>query len=458
MAPSLSPRNHTPQDIPLQDTQDTQDTVYPRNLIEKWFVEVNRPDGSSIDDDDFRRAHRSFEELLENEGIVPDPANTSQNAGQTTKCDPVTGTIMLIRENCRIKRSKLDSDLRAECLRKRCEASADHVTNSIDRALRLFLTINSRTDDSHVDAPNTPWPRNSKEPLCDFVRRLFLKSTFAASNGAAALTDHADATSAQQRLTHRLTAANFKKFTNIEIAWTDYLLDHLAFDSEYKLLTIFRHRGWLEDISQLAKSSAQHTADTARHREAEQPTVSQAQGDRNSTGDGNTAAGGESSPGVPDNRCEHNRTQETGAPLGSNFLIPVNIIDEAIATLDYLFPQDKATMAFLQEEEKRHKIAINVLSLDPPTHRTTIRLKDFNYYHDRMLDVAYEYTNPPTSWRLVWKDRRNPVQFWTFWLGLGIFGFTILFGILASAYAGLQYKVAVQSLHADAVKSAGSKA
>ena len=324
--------------------------------------------------------------------------------------------------------------------------------------MRLFLTINSRTDNIHVDAPETPWPRDSKEPLCDFVRRLFLKSTFAASNGAAALTDHADATSAQPRLTHRLTAANFNKFTNIEIAWTDYLLEHLAFNFEYKLLTIFRHRGWLEDISPLAKSSAQHTADTARHTEAEQPTVIQAQGDRHSTGDGNTAAGVESSPGVPDNRCEHNCTQEKSVPLGSNFLIPVNIIDEAIATLDYLFPQDKATKAFLQKEEKRLKIPINVLSLGPSTHRSTIRIKDFSYYHDRMLDVAYEYTNPPTSWRLVWKDRRNPVQFWTFWLGLGIFGFTILFGMLASACTGLQYKVAVQSLYADAAKSAENKA
>ncbi|CAN9211256.1 unnamed protein product [Alternaria alternata] len=289
------------------------------------------------------------------------------------------------------------------------------------------------------------------------VRRLFLKSTFAASNGAAALTDYADATSAQQRLTHRLTAANFKKFTNIEIAWTDYLLDHLAFDSEYKLLTIFRHRAWLEDIPNLLKAllsiprtqpdiKRQDNLLWVKSKETEIPTDS-----------GNTAAGRESSPGVPDNKCEHNGIQEESVPPGSNFLIPVNIIDEAIATLDYLFPQDNATKEFLQEEEKRHGIAINVLSLDPPSHRTTIRLKDFNYYHDRMLDVAYEYTNPPTSWRLVWKDRRNPVQFWTFWLGLGIFGFTILFGILASVYAGLQYKVAVQSLHADAAKSAGSK-
>jgi hypothetical protein len=419
MASWLFPqRNPTPQNIPLQDTQATQ---YLRSLIEKWFVKVNRPDGRLIDDNDFRKAHRSFEERLKKEGVIPGPVNASQNAGQTTTCDLVTETIKLIRENCRVKRSELSSQL---CTRY--ESSAEHVPNSIDRALRLFLTINSRNGDSHVSTPETPWPRDGDEPLCDFVRRLFLKSTFAASNGTAALTDHADATSAQQRLTHRLTAANFQKFTNIQIAWTDYLLDHLAFDSEYKLLTIFRHRGWLEDISQLAKSPVQHTADTARQKEA-------------------------------DNGREHNGTQEKSMPPGSNFLIPVDIIDEAIATLDYLFPQDKATKAFLQEEEKRYGIAINVLSLDPPTHRTTIRLKNFSYYHDRMLDIAYEYTNPPTSWRLVWKDRRNPVQFWTFWLGLGIFGFTILFGILASAYAGLQYKVAVQSLHDDAAKSAGSK-
>jgi hypothetical protein len=145
-------------------------------------------------------------------------------------------------------------------------------------------------------------------------------------------------------------------------------------------------------------------------------------------------------------------------PPGSHFFIPAAILEEAIATLDYLFPPDKATKAFLLQEEKRHGIAINVQALYPATHRTIIRLKDFDYYHDRMMDVAYEFTNPPTSWRLVWKDRRNPVQFWTFWLGLGIFGFTVFFGILASVYAGLQYKVALQSLHPDTAKPAGSKA
>lgn len=449
MAPSLfSQRNPTPQNIPPQDTQTNE---YLRGLIEEWFVKVNRPDGRLIDDIDFREAHRSFKERLKREGMTLDPLNTSQNAGQPTNCDLVTETIKLIRGNCRVRRSELKSHLRT-----RYRSFTGNVDNSIDRALRLFLAINSRNDDNRVNAPNTPWPRDSNEPLFDFVRRLFLKSTFAASNGTAALTDHADATSAQQRLTHRLTAANFQKFTNIEIAWTDYLLDHLAFDPEYKLLTIFRHRGWLEDISQLAKSAAQHTADTNKHREAEQSNVGPAHGDAHSTGDCNTAAGGGSSKSVPDNRCKHTGTPEKSVPLGSNFLIPVNIIDEAIATLDYLFPQDNATKKFLQAEEERYGIAINVLSIDPPTHLTTIRLKDFNYYHDRMLDVAYEYTNPPTSWRLVWKDRRNPVQFWTFWLGLGIFGFTILFGIVASAYAGLQYKVALQSLRSDAAKSAGT--
>jgi hypothetical protein len=458
MAASLSSRrNPTPQDIILQDLQDTRAPGYPRKLIEKWFVKVKRPDGMLVDDDDFCKAHRSFEERLKEEGVIPGPVDTSQNAEQIAEqnaerartCNLVTKTIELIRENYRVKRSELNLQL---CTTE--GASADDVTDSIDRALRLFLTINSRNHGPHVDAPQTPWPRRSDEPLCDFVRKLFLKSKFAASNGVAVLTDHADATSAQQRLTHRLTAANFQKFTNIEIAWTDYLLDHLAFDSEYKLLTIFRHRGWLEDISQLAKNDDQHTADTDRHREPEQSTLGQADGDGHSTGGSHTEAGREPSGDVPGNRREHNGTQEESVPLGSNFLIPVNIIDEAIATLDYLFPHDKATREFLQKEEKRHQVPINVLSLYPPTHRTTIRLKDFNYYHDRMMDVAYEYTNPPTSWRLVWKDRRNPVQFWTFWLGLGIFVFTILFGILASAYAGLQYKVAIQSLHADAAKSA----
>ncbi|KAK2779408.1 hypothetical protein CKAH01_11331 [Colletotrichum kahawae] len=120
-----------------------------------------------------------------------------------------------------------------------------------------------------------------------------------------------------------------------------------------------------------------------------------------------------------------------------NFPVPKEVIQETIDTLNYLYPWDSATRKLLRREGT--DIDMHG-SQDPIPDRRSLR--DFKYYKPRMVDVAYEFLNPPKSWTTIWKDRRNPMQFWTFWLGLLIFFFTLGFGVAATVLAVLQLDVA----------------
>ncbi|KAF5483963.1 hypothetical protein CGCF413_v014484 [Colletotrichum fructicola] len=118
-----------------------------------------------------------------------------------------------------------------------------------------------------------------------------------------------------------------------------------------------------------------------------------------------------------------------------NFPVPKEVIQETIDTLNYLYPWDRATMKLLKRE------GVNMHDFQDPIPDRP-RFRDFKYYKPRMVDVAYEFLNPPKSWTTIWKDRRNSMQFWTFWLGLLIFFFTLGFGVAATVLAVLQLDVA----------------
>ncbi|KAI0459488.1 hypothetical protein F5B21DRAFT_524973 [Xylaria acuta] len=128
----------------------------------------------------------------------------------------------------------------------------------------------------------------------------------------------------------------------------------------------------------------------------------------------------------------------------SELPIPKQVIEETIKSLDYLFPAyEERTTAYLE------KIDIN---LDDENDLRGLRpaLKEFAFYNARLIDIAYEFLNPPRDWRSIWKDKRNPMQFWTFWLGLLIFVITVILGVVASVLAGLQLGAALHPLPGEA--------
>jgi hypothetical protein len=56
-----------------------------------------------------------------------------------------------------------------------------------------------------------------------------------------------------------------------------------------------------------------------------------------------------------------------------------------------------------------------------------ITLLDFDHWRDRLLELHEEvFQSPPVSWAQLWRDRRNPQQFWTFWVALMILLLTVI--------------------------------
>ena len=107
------------------------------------------------------------------------------------------------------------------------------------------------------------------------------------------------------------------------------------------------------------------------------------------------------------------------------------MLRETLSSLDLLFPiWDHATLRLL----KAHKQSFHE---DGPflAQSSTLTLGDFNYWRDRLLELREVLDAPPVSWAQLYRDRRNPQQFWTFWIALFILVLTFLSSIASLVQA-----------------------
>lgn len=177
------------------------------------------------------------------------------------------------------------------------------------------------------------------------------------------------------------TARNIEHIAGIKIFWTDNLADHLRLLDEDKTVAIFHHATFLK-----------HQA----------------------------------IPVLP--------------PLYPS-LYPHGLIEETLQTLALLFPQyDKETKSWLTSLSKAspHTIDQQLLHCG---HLTLAERQQnqFHFWHDRLviLKQAYDESRPATlsEW---WHDRRNTVQWYTFWVAIVVLFLTIFFGLVQSIEGALQ--------------------
>ena len=102
-------------------------------------------------------------------------------------------------------------------------------------------------------------------------------------------------------------------------------------------------------------------------------------------------------------------------------LIPIEVLQEAKLSLDLLFPfWDTKTVAFLEEEKQ------DFHEYGPFEVTRTPTLLDFDHWRDRLLELHEGvFLSPPATWGQLWRDRRNPQQFWTFWIAILILVLTL---------------------------------
>ena len=117
--------------------------------------------------------------------------------------------------------------------------------------------------------------------------------------------------------------------------------------------------------------------------------------------------------------------------LSSNAkVLPTNLIKETLLSLTLLFPNwDPRTEAYLR---KTHRTLFIGGSITSPKQ---LHLMDFFYWRDRLAELHTESQSYPTNWRLMWRDRRNPLQWYTFWFAVAVLIFTVIFGTIASVTA-----------------------
>ncbi|KAK6706847.1 hypothetical protein SNK04_007862 [Fusarium graminearum] len=236
---------------------------------------------------------------------------------------------------------------------------------AIDSVVRLWLMLDPSPRKGENDQEKNGW--RGQRQLCEFVRTQFYPCQPASDGGRTqAETESrkrnlesdmmAETTQVQSNLTHPLTAANMKKLTNINIKWVSVLDEHLEFDADIRVLSVFPHNRWLFDAQSMIKAWK----------------------------------------------------------------------DESSQQKDKS-PQQKL---FLQ----KHNMLLFRFRLRSHGHAASkVRLREFTFYHDRLIELAQEFINPPKDWNTIFRDYRNPIQYWTFWLGLVLFIATIVSVALAGA-------------------------
>ncbi|KAK2879506.1 hypothetical protein FQN49_000808 [Arthroderma sp. PD_2] len=122
-------------------------------------------------------------------------------------------------------------------------------------------------------------------------------------------------------------------------------------------------------------------------------------------------------------------------------IYPDGLVDETFRTLALLFPQfDRSTQTWFRKLCSSQRFAIDDRVLRCSWCRAEDRqIQNFRFWHDRLviLKQVYDEARPGTvsQW---WHDRRNGVQWYTFWVAVLVLALTVFFGLVQSVEGALQ--------------------
>jgi hypothetical protein len=130
---------------------------------------------------------------------------------------------------------------------------------------------------------------------------------------------------------------------------------------------------------------------------------------------------------------------------GLRAIFPDNFVDETRRTLSLMLPvADKASVKWFDSEQRR--LGLDITAGNCRHLRATQRnIQDLNFWRDRLIISKEAFdTSQPSGLLQFWRDDRNRVQWWTFWIAIIVFLLTLV-GVIESA---LQvYKAYHPSLH-----------
>jgi hypothetical protein len=120
-------------------------------------------------------------------------------------------------------------------------------------------------------------------------------------------------------------------------------------------------------------------------------------------------------------------------------MFPSNFACETLQTLALLFPKyDKKTRKWYEGLAAENDLDPEVMECGH-LFADERQIESFQYWHDRLvvLKQVYDESRPSTisQW---WHDRRNSVQWYTFWVAIVVLALTILFGLIQIIEGALQ--------------------
>ena len=132
----------------------------------------------------------------------------------------------------------------------------------------------------------------------------------------------------------------------------------------------------------------------------------------------------------------HARTPETT-------ILPLDLLQETIDTLNLLFPiSDGRTKALLIGEGDSEPL----FELGNCGRNMRFDLAHYDHWRDRLEALIDVFNEPPRHWRQLMSDRRNKLNFATFWVAVLVLVLTIvsmICGVMSNVYTVKQYNLAV---------------
>lgn len=121
-------------------------------------------------------------------------------------------------------------------------------------------------------------------------------------------------------------------------------------------------------------------------------------------------------------------------------VLPKGLLTETIRTLELLFPvYEESTLKYLKSQNQD-------FYRDPTMHVSpATNFGEFDYWRRRLVELHDVFHQAPRSIPQMWNDRRNPMQWWTFWLAAFFSVLTVVFGVLSSYTGFWQLKHAEKS-------------
>ena len=135
------------------------------------------------------------------------------------------------------------------------------------------------------------------------------------------------------------------------------------------------------------------------------------------------------------------RIEPQSSRFCSRTILPTSLVRETLLSLSILFPNwDLRTERFLRNSQNTQ---LYDYPFEYPCHA---HLNEFWHWRDRLARIHHEFQSPGPGWRQLWSDRRNPLQWYTFWFAVAILILTLIFGIATTVLTFLQTLYTYQGL------------